>query len=432
MAAPTDKISANKMFSKRRLFNDPAFPIYISGFLDLFGVSMILPLIATHARDLGASPTVVGVLGSTYGAIQLFTSPLVGQWSDVAGRRFTILVCLVMSACGYMMFAFATTVVLMFVARLPLGIFKHSQNIGKSYLADITTKNDQTAKIGHFNAASSIGFVLGPPVGGHIAELKGGFYLVSLLTGAVFLLNFVLIWLTVPETTSRKEKMRRNYSSADSLRQMQSDELNFSSKGFMQAVTEIDWHDLWDLYLIKFLLGASVIVFRSNFSLMLQEKYHTTPAENGYIISVNGIVSAFVGFLTGYIADYYNNNAKLLLHLSILQVFVLLCLSLTTPLWIFVISLLPLGFVTTISRVSGTSLTFERGSKEEVGILMGFQQTCMSVARMLGPVVAGIAQEATSSGPGIVGAVLALTAVLIMIIRPQDPMKRSFKVKKHI
>jgi hypothetical protein len=61
-------------------------------------------------------------------------------------------------------------------------------------LADITTKADQTSKIGHFNAASSIGFILGPPVGGHIAELKGGFYLVSVLTGFVFLLNFGMIF----------------------------------------------------------------------------------------------------------------------------------------------------------------------------------------------------------------------------------------------
>jgi MFS family permease len=213
---------------------------------------------------------------------------------------------------------------------------------------------------------------------------------------------------------------------------MQSDELNFNSKTFWEAAKQVNWHDLWDLYLIKFLLGASVIVFRSNFSLMLQEKYHTTPTMNGYIISVNGVVSALVGFFTGYIADYYNSNAKLLLHLSIFQVFTLSCLSLPTPLWLFVISILPLGFITTIARVSSTSLTFERGNKEEVGILLGFQQSCMSVARMLGPMVAGIAQEVSTSGPGIVGAVLSLCAVFIMIVRPQDPAKRtSLKVKKH-
>lgn len=226
--------------------------------------------------------------------------------------------------------------------------------------------------------------------------------------------------------------MKRNYSSATSFKKLQSDELNFNSKSFWQAVREIDWHDLWDLYLIKFLLGASVIIFRSNFSLMLQEKYHTTPAVNGYIISVNGVVSAFIGFTTGYIAKYYNNNAKLLLHLTCFQVFTFICLSLPTSLWIFVVSMLPLGFITTIARVTGTSLTLERGSKEEVGILMGFQQSCMSVARMIGPMVAGMALEVTSSGPAIVGAVLSLVAVCIMVVRPQNPAERSHnKVKKH-
>lgn len=386
---------------------------------------MILPLIMSHARDLGASPTMAGILGSLYGAVQLFTSPWMGQRSDVSGRRTTLLICLFMSGCGYCMFSLATTIAFMFIARLPLGIFKHSQNISKSYLADITSRSEQSTKMGHFNAASSIGFILGPSVGGHIAEMEGGFYLVALLAGAIFFINLALIWLTVPEVSKKQELLRRNYSSATSLKQMQSDELNFNTKSFWQAVTEISWEDLWDLYLIKFLLGASVIVFRSNFSLMLVERFSTTPVINGYIISVNGVVSALVGFLTGTISHYYNNNAKLLLHLSIFQVVTMIALSVSPSLWIFVLSLLPLGLVTTVARVAGTSLTLERGSKEEVGILMGFQQSCMSVARMLAPVVAGIALEVTSSGPGIVGAVLACLAVIIMFIRPQDPVQRT-------
>ncbi|KAJ8315393.1 hypothetical protein KUTeg_007543 [Tegillarca granosa] len=47
-------------------------PIYFSGFLDLFGVSIVLPLISSHARELGASPTVTGVIGSLYGFLQFF------------------------------------------------------------------------------------------------------------------------------------------------------------------------------------------------------------------------------------------------------------------------------------------------------------------------------------------------------------------------
>ncbi|XP_052088778.1 major facilitator superfamily domain-containing protein 9-like [Mytilus californianus] len=70
------------------------FTLYLSGFLDLFGVSMIFPLLSTHVRDLGASSTLVGTIGSIYGGIQLLSSPLVGRWSDVSGRRFCLLWCL--------------------------------------------------------------------------------------------------------------------------------------------------------------------------------------------------------------------------------------------------------------------------------------------------------------------------------------------------
>lgn len=234
------------------------------------------------------------------------------------------------------------------------------------------------------------------------------------------------------DESTHKPELRRTYSSVTSLKQMQSDELNFNSKTFWQAAREVNWSNLWDLYLVKFLLGASVIVFRSNFSLMLVEKYQTTPVINGYIISVSGIVSALIGFVTGSIAKYYNNNAKLLLHLSVLQVFTLLCLALAPSLSIFVVSLLPLSLVTTVARVAGTSLTLERGNKKEVGILMGFQQSCMSVARMLAPLIAGVVQEVSTSGPGLIGSFFSLVAVIILIVSPQDKLSRSqMKHKKN-
>ncbi|XP_052811530.1 major facilitator superfamily domain-containing protein 9-like isoform X1 [Mya arenaria] len=398
--------------------------IYISGFLDLFGVSMILPLITSHARDLGASPTVSGILGSVYGALQLFTSPLVGQWSDVAGRRFALLVCLFMSAGGYSIFAMATSVSLMFIARLPLGIFKHSQNISKAYLADIITDSEQAAVIGNFNAVSSVGFIVGPVVGGHVAERKGGFYLVALLAGLIFFINFVLVWLIVP-TEKAHHEMKKSLASSTSLKALQSDEINFNSKTFWQAAKDMNWKDLWDLYFIKFLLGASVIIYRSNFSLVLVQKFETSPITNGYIISFNGIVSAFVGLFTGYISSYYTSNAKLVLHLAIMQVFTMISLSVSPSLWLYTLFLVPLCFATTITRVAATKLMLERGNKKDIGILMGFQQSCMSVARMLAPLVAGISQEVTSSGPSIMGAGFSLVAVIIMCWRPQDPRERK-------
>lgn len=57
------------------------------------------------------------------------------------------------------------------------------------YLADILPETQRSSAFGHFNAVSSVGFIIGPIVGGHVAELPGGFTIVAIIAGAIFLLN---------------------------------------------------------------------------------------------------------------------------------------------------------------------------------------------------------------------------------------------------
>ena len=205
-----------------------------------------------------------------------------------------------------------------------------------------------------------------------------------------------------------------------SLKKMGSEEISFNPKLFFKTFSAIDWTDIWDLFLIKFLLGISIMIFRSNFSLMLMEKYDTSPSINGYIMSFNSTVSAFVGFFAGYLAKSYNNNAKLLFHLSCLLAVTLFSLTVSPSLVMFVILLIPLGLITTVARICGTTLTIERTQGHDIGTLMGFNQSCLSVARMLAPIAAGLVQEISPSGPGFVGTTTTLIAVIIFILRPQD------------
>ena len=252
---------------------------------------------------------------------------------------------------------------------------------------------------------------------------------VAFYSDKIFLFFSGIIWWFIPKDKEPQQhnSVPRNYSSSISLKKMGSDEINFNPKNFYRIFSKIEWTDIWDLFLIKFLLGISIIIFRSNFSLMLIEKFDTTPRINGYIISFNSTVSALVGFFAGYIARLYNNNAKLLFHLSCLLGLTLFSLSLSPSLLLFVTLLIPLGLITTVARICGTTLTIERTKGHDIGTLMGFQQSCMSVARMLAPLIAGLVQEICVLGPGFVGTFTTLLAVIIFIVRPQDA---AIRVKK--
>ena len=70
-----------------------------------------------------------------------------------------------------------------------LGIFKCTQEQCRSYLADCVEKSNRAQVFGAFNSASSIGFIIGPTVGGHIAEYPGGFYICALVCASIFFLN---------------------------------------------------------------------------------------------------------------------------------------------------------------------------------------------------------------------------------------------------
>ncbi|KAG9492469.1 hypothetical protein GDO78_000785 [Eleutherodactylus coqui] len=163
--------------------------LHLVGFLDLFGVSMIVPLLNHHMKSLGASPTTAGIIGSCYGILQLFSSSIVGSWSDIVGRRSALITCILISALGYGLLGLSINIYIYAIARIPVGIFKHSLSISKAFLSDLVSEKERPHVMGRFNSASSMGFILGPVVGGYLTELKGGFYITSFLCTCIFIIN---------------------------------------------------------------------------------------------------------------------------------------------------------------------------------------------------------------------------------------------------
>ena len=85
-----------------------------------------------------------------------------------------------------------------------VGIFKHSQDLCRAQLCDSCTKEERAQVLGKFNSISSVGFVLGPILGGHIAAYQWGFNVCALMCATIFLLNFGMIfyfYFTILEPT---------------------------------------------------------------------------------------------------------------------------------------------------------------------------------------------------------------------------------------
>ena len=70
-----------------------------------------------------------------------------------------------------------------------LGLFKHSQELNRNYLSKILPSSRHSLAFGRFNAFSSLGFILGPLVGGHMTDMKYGYHAIATTTAGIFFLS---------------------------------------------------------------------------------------------------------------------------------------------------------------------------------------------------------------------------------------------------
>lgn len=167
---------------------------------------IILPL---FAKDLGASDTLLGIIGAGYGLALLVSSYIFGWAADVTGRRVLLLAGLLSSAVMYGMQFLVPNGNFLFITWSLAGFC-----VGIYPQALIAYGYELKRKMGTFVSYGSLGWGLGNLIAGIIA-----IYLdVFILAGLFFLLGFVVA-LRMPITDVRlkvplfpKHVIKRNVS----------------------------------------------------------------------------------------------------------------------------------------------------------------------------------------------------------------------------
>ncbi|XP_008585288.1 PREDICTED: major facilitator superfamily domain-containing protein 9 [Galeopterus variegatus] len=364
---------------------------------------MVIPLLSRHVRSLGASPTVAGIVGSSYGILQFFSSTFVGCWSDVVGRRSSLLACILLSALGYLLLGGATNVFLFVLARVPAGIFKHTLSISRALLSDLVTEKERPLVIGQFNTASSVGFILGPVVGGYLTELDGGFYLTAFVCFSIFILNAGLVWLLPwrgaevggtkggqrsgeSRALSGKTVCREARAAATAHGAPTRDKAARPPWGqvvrALRDMRSLVSSAMWDIYLVRLLMAVAVMLFHSNFALALEERFGVRPRTTGYLIGCSSGLGALAGLALGPLLRLCGHDTRALLLRS--------------------------------GALTCTDLQLAVGGARAGGALLGLGQSVTAVARVIAPLLSGLAQELSPCGPPSLGAALALVAVCVM------------------
>ena len=180
-------------------------------FIAYVGIGLIAPVMPSIAEELSLSGATVGYLYATIAVAQLLASPFTGIWVDTIGRKKMIVIGLLLFSFSELLFGFGHETWLLFVSRLLGGVsgaFIMPAVI--TYIADKTTMENRAKALGYQSAAISLGFIIGPAIGGFIAEL--GIRAPFFFAAAISFIAAIIIFIVLEEPIS-KEQLQKNRES---------------------------------------------------------------------------------------------------------------------------------------------------------------------------------------------------------------------------
>lgn len=185
--SPTPQASSEKLDFKRIL------PLFVIVFVDLMGLTIIIPILPLYATALGASAVLIGLIGATYPMAQLVGGPWLGSLSDRYGRRPILILSQIGTFIGFIILGLANSLPLFFLARLIDGLTGGNIVVAQAAITDSTTEKTRTQGLGLLGAAFGLGFILGPAIAGISLAVSGGDYRVPAFIAAAFSLTSVLL-----------------------------------------------------------------------------------------------------------------------------------------------------------------------------------------------------------------------------------------------
>lgn len=386
----------------------PLAVLFVTIFIDLLGFGLIIPILPTFSKELGATNLQVGLLAGSYSLMTFIFAPLWGTLSDRIGRRPVILFSITITGLAYLLFAHSTTLLIILLSRVLAGIGSANISAAQAYIADITTPENRAKNMGMIGAAFGLGFIFGPPVGGF---LKGnyGIDMVGYVAASLCVINLVMAYFSLPESLKEKNKLKK-----------------FTFRPVGDTMRELKKPVISELFTINFIFIAAFSMMQMTAALLWKEQYGLDVKEIGYMFMYIGILSAIVqGGLVGKLNKKFGER-KLLIIGNVFMAIGLVMLPFAPKDFFLLVDMIGLACVAMANGCltpSITSLLSQVADKNEQGRVLGMNQSFGSLARVVGPVVGGLLFGLNYHSPYIMGAFLMVIALVVANVLVNQKLK---------
>ena len=360
------------------------------------GFGLVMPIIPFYMEQLGAGGTELGLLVASYAVMRLIFGPIWGSLSDRIGRKPILAVGVLGYGITMVGFGLATRLWMMFAARIFSGILSSATSpTAMAYISDSTSKEERGGGMGMMGAAAGLGTILGPALGGILADRS--LSLPFFAAAGLSMLSLVLILVFLPESLKKSRQEDQEY-----------EQPVLDPRALWKAL----FSPVGPLLVKAFISTGGIMVFYGVLGLYALERFGFGTNQVGIIFTVLGLMTALgqgllVGPLTKRFGDPLVIKASFLISgISLLSVL----LADTFPLMLLTIGLFSLCSAVLAPAI--TSLTSKRATLSQ-GITMGLSNSFVSLGRIVGPPIGGFSFDLHWSLPFVLGALFLFSGFFV-------------------
>lgn len=375
--------------------NKPLLIVSLIAVVNALGYGIIIPILYSYSIRFGLNDFQNGLLFSLFSLCQFLSTPVIGRFSDMFGRKPLLVISLMGTVISFVTMAFAPSAIFLFLARALDGLTAGNIPVATAVISDTTEPKDRAKGFGIIGAAFGFGFVAGPAISALTVGISPS--MPFIIAAIITLISVILTWVVLPETNRNIGVVKNNKL--------------FDFPKLARAVKDENTGNTLLVSLIYSLAFGLLIYAYQPFAVRI---LHFTPVAISLNFTLFGVVGLIAqGFLIPQISKRVVDK-KLMLEALILSVFAFFGVFIAKSPVIFILASIFISLSNSFVQPLIQSLLSKETDEISQGEILGVNASYMSVGTTLGPIIGGaMAVGLSVASPFLGGSLLSLVCVFV-------------------